>query len=85
MASNTLYKSDCNTAAIFSGSTDDCSAKEDEVHVHGRTQHTEQGWYYLQRQAAFDMDGPLNVLVPLDATQIENRQNVIEEGCLDSE
>ena len=30
----------------------------------------------MQRQAAFDMDDPLNVLVPLDATQIENRQNV---------
>ena len=30
----------------------------------------------MQRQAAFEMDDPLNVLVPLDATQIENRQNV---------
>ncbi|EKJ71833.1 hypothetical protein FPSE_07934 [Fusarium pseudograminearum CS3096] len=53
-------------------------AKRGEDEVDGSTvQNTaEQGWHYLQRQAALDMADPLAVLVPLNAAQMGNRQNL---------
>ncbi|CEI40957.1 unnamed protein product [Fusarium venenatum] len=53
-------------------------AKRVEDEVDGSTEQNtaEQGWYYLQRQAALNMAAPLADLVPLDATQTGNRQNL---------
>ncbi|KAG8667433.1 hypothetical protein FPOAC2_12597 [Fusarium poae] len=49
---------------------------EDEVDGSTEQNTAEQGWYYLQRQAALNMADPLADLVPLDATQTGNRQNL---------